>query len=212
MLKRRLLSGALLALLVFGAWNMGHGAFIYAKAALAQHLLRQAWSDTQQGQAAVKPWSWADTYPVARLTMPQQDVDLIVLAGASGRTLAFGPGHVDGTPTPGAVGNSVLSAHRDTHFAFLQHVKLGDEFSVENAKGKKTRYVVRATRIVDQSDISVMRSTTEEVLTLVTCYPFDAIRAGGPLRYIVTAQPIATPKLAFANQGDVRFVRGLGLR
>lgn len=199
MLKRRLLSGALLVLLTFGVWNAGHGAYIYAKAALAQHLLRQAWDDTLQGQAAVKPWSWADTYPVARLTMPQQGVDLIVLAGASGRTLAFGPGHVDGTPLPGAAGNSVLSAHRDTHFEFLQHLKLGDAFSVENAQGKKTRYVVQATRVVDQSDVSVMRASTVEQLTLVTCYPFNAIRAGGPLRYIVTAQPIATPKLAFAN-------------
>ena len=185
-------------LLAFGIWNIGHGAYIYAKAALAQHLLRQAWQDTLQGQATVKPWLWADTYPVARLTMPQQDVDLIVLAGASGRTLAFGPGHVDGTPLPGATGNSVLSAHRDTHFAFLQHVKLGDAFSVENAKGQKTRYVVRTTHIVDKNDLSVMRATTETEITLVTCYPFDAIRAGGPLRYIVTAQPVAVPKLARA--------------
>lgn len=196
MLKRRVFSGALVALLVFGSWNVGHGAYIYAKAALAQLLLRQAWQDTQQGQAAVKPWPWADTYPVARLTMPQQDVDLIVLAGASGRTLAFGPGHVDGTPLPGAAGNSVLSAHRDTHFAFLQHVQLGDEFSVENAQGQKKRYVARATRIVDQSDVSVMLATTEAELTLVTCYPFDAIRAGGPLRYIVTALPVPAPKIA----------------
>ena len=199
MLKRRLLSGALLVLLTFGVWNVGHGAYIYAKAALAQHLLRQAWDDTLQGQAAVKPWSWADTYPVARLTMPQQDVDLIVLAGASGRTLAFGPGHVDGTPLPGVVGNSVLSAHRDTHFEFLQHLKLGDEFSVENAQGKKTRYVVQATRVVDQSDVSVMRASTVEQLTLVTCYPFNAIRAGGPLRYVVTALPQTTQQLALGK-------------
>ena len=199
MLKRRLFSGALLVLLAFGTWNVGHGAYIYAKAALAQHLLRQAWDDTLQGQAAVKPWSWADTYPVARLTMPQQGVDLIVLAGASGRTLAFGPGHVDGTPLPGVVGNSVLSAHRDTHFEFLQHLKLGDAFRVENAQGKKTRYVVQATRVVDQSDVSVMRASTFEQLTLVTCYPFNAIRAGGPLRYVVTALPLTTRQLALGK-------------
>ena len=199
MLKRRLFSGALLVLLAFGTWNVGHGAYIYAKAALAQHLLRQAWDDTLQGQAAVKPWSWADTYPVARLTMPQQGVDLIVLAGASGRTLAFGPGHVDGTPIPGEIGNSVLSAHRDTHFEFLQHLKLGDAFRVENAQGKKTRYVVQATRVVDQSDVSVMRASTFEQLTLVTCYPFNAIRAGGPLRYVVTALPLTTRQLALGK-------------
>ena len=194
MLKRRLLAGVLLVLLTFGVWNIGHAAYIYVKAALAQHLLRQAWGDTRLGQVAVKPWPWADTYPVARLTAPQQSVDLIVLAGASGRTLAFGPGHVDGTPLPGTVGNSVLSAHRDTHFAFLQRVKLGDEISIENAKGQKTRYVVQATRVVDQRNSSVIRASAFEQLTLVTCYPFNAIRAGGPLRYVVTALPLTAPQ------------------
>lgn len=193
MLKRRGLPALLAVLLAFGAWNVGHGAYIYAKAALAQHLLRQAWDATRRGQGAVKPWPWADTYPVARLTAPKQGIDLIVLAGASGRTMAFGPGHVDGTPLPGVVGNSVLSAHRDTHFAFLQQVHLGDELSVENAHGKKTRYVVSATRIVDQSDTGVLRANDAEQLTLVTCYPFDAVRPGGPLRYVVTAVPIRIP-------------------
>ena len=177
-------------LVAFGVWNIGQGAYIYAKAALAQHLLRQAWSATQLGEVAVKPWSWADTYPVARLTAPKQGVDLIVLAGASGRTLAFGPGHVDGTPLPGTTGNSVLSAHRDTHFAFLQHLHRGDPLTVESANGKKTRYTVQATRIVDQNDVSVMRTSSATQLTLVTCYPFDAVRPGGPLRYVVSARPL----------------------
>lgn len=190
MSKRRWLRGAVAVLLAFGVWNIGQGVYIYAKAALAQHLLRQAWSATQLGEVAVKPWSWADTYPVARLTAPTQSVDLIVLAGASGRTLAFGPGHVDGTPLPGTTGNSVLSAHRDTHFAFLQHLHRGDALTVESANGKKTRYTVQATRIVDQNDVSVMRSSNAEQLTLVTCYPFDAVRPGGPLRYVVSASPL----------------------
>jgi sortase A len=29
-------------------------------------------------------------------------------------------------------------------------------------------------------------------MTLVTCYPFDAIDPGGPLRYAVTAEMLAT--------------------
>lgn len=190
MFKHRWLGGAVAVLLAFGVWNIGQGAYIYAKAVLAQHLLRQAWRATQLGEVAVKPWSWADTYPVARLTAPKQGVDLIVLAGASGRTLAFGPGHVEGTPLPGTTGNSVLSAHRDTHFAFLQHLHRGDALMVESANGKKTRYTVQATRIVDQNDVSVMRSSNAEQLTLVTCYPFDAVRPGGPLRYVVSASPL----------------------
>ena len=57
----------------------------------------------------------------------------MVLAGASGRTLAFGPGHVDGTPLPGEHGNAVVSGHRDTHFAFLRDLRCGDVLEVQTA-------------------------------------------------------------------------------
>lgn len=189
MLKRRVLWLAAAALLGFGAWNLGHAAYIHAKALLAQRLLQAAWAETQAGTPQAKPWPWADTYPVARLTMPQRGVDLIVLAGASGRTMAFGPGHLDGTPLPGEAGNSVLSAHRDTHFAFLRHARPGEAFFVENSSGKTTRFAVSEARVVDERDLSVLRRTESAQLTLVTCYPFDAIRPGGPLRYVVIARP-----------------------
>jgi len=189
MLKRRLLWLAAAALIGVGVWNLGHAAYIHAKARLAQYLLRAAWAETQAGKAQARPWPWADTYPVARLSMPQRGVDLIVLASASGRTMAFGPGHLDGTPLPGQAGNSVLSAHRDTHFAFLRHARTGETFFVEDAQGKRTRFAVLATRVVDENDVSVLRGTEGAQLTLVTCYPFEAIRPGGPLRYVVIARP-----------------------
>lgn len=191
MLKRRILGFAAVALIGFGAWNVGHAFYIHAKARLAQHLLQRAWAQTRAGQSPTKPWPWADTYPVARLTMPERGVDLIVLAGSSGRTMAFGPGHLDGTPLPGAPGNSVLSAHRDTHFAFLRQLRTGDTFFVEGAKGMPTRFVVTETDVVDQRDLSVLHPTAGAQITLVTCYPFDAIRPGGPLRYVVVARPAA---------------------
>ena len=188
--KKRVLGIAVAALLGLGTWNLGHAAYIHAKAILAQHLLQAAWAEAQAGKSAPKPWPWADTYPVARLTMPQRDVDLIVLAGATGRTLAFGPGHLDGTPLPGEAGNSVLSAHRDTHFTFLRDTKLGEEFVVEGANGKKMRYTVMEARVVDKGDLSVASKTERAQLTLVTCYPFDAVRPGGPLRYVVIARTV----------------------
>lgn len=178
-------------LLGLGAWNLGHAAYIHAKARLAQTLLQAAWAETQAGKGQVKPWPWADTYPVARLTVPRQGIDLIVLAGATGRTMAFGPGHLDGTPLPGDAGNSVLSAHRDTHFAFLRHAQTGEAIYVERPDGKKARFEIVATRIIDQRDLSVVGNTSGDQLTLVTCYPFDAIRPGGPLRYVVIARTAA---------------------
>jgi sortase (surface protein transpeptidase) len=43
----------------------------------------------------------------------------------------------------------------------------------------------RSTRIALRSDVPR--------LTLVTCYPFDAIEPGGPLRYVVTAELAQDP-------------------
>jgi sortase A len=180
------LSGVLLIVcLAAGAWQFGRGLYIHAKAQLAQYLIADAWNKTLAGQHAVKPWPWADTWPVARLQTP--DKTLYVLAGADGRAIAFGPGHLHGTPLPGMPGNSVIGGHRDTHFSFLRDSKPGDEFTVQRADGGLRRYRVHATQVVDKSEIQVARNDGVTRLTLVTCWPFDAIRAGGPQRYVVAA-------------------------
>jgi sortase A len=172
-------------LLALAAWHGGHAAWIEAKAQLAQVLIRQAWSRTSAG--AARPWPWADTYPMARLVVPGRGVDTFVLAGASGRTLAFGPGHLDGTPQPGEPGNAVISGHRDTHFAFLRRLAAGDLIVVERRDGRRIPYAVEATRVVEKHDLSITADAGDTRLTLVTCYPFDALRPGGPLRYVVVA-------------------------
>ncbi|HVO89737.1 MAG TPA: class GN sortase [Casimicrobiaceae bacterium] len=170
-----------------GTWGIGGAAYIHAKAAVGQWLLERAWQQTRLTGAPVKPWPWADTYPVGRLIAPTQHVAMVVLAGASGRTLAWGPGHLDDSALPGSAGNSVLSAHRDTHFAFLRELERGDTLIVETADGTRRHYRVRAMQIADARDIRIPRDSERSRLTLVTCYPFDAVRPGGPLRYIVVA-------------------------
>ncbi len=177
-------------LLAVAAWHAGHAAWIEAKAQLAQVLIRRAWREESAGAGDTRPWPWADTHPVARLLVPSRGVDTFVLAGASGRTLAFGPGHLDGTPAPGMRGNAVISGHRDTHFAFLQRLERGDQVWVEARDGRHRRFVVASTKIVDERDVAVVADWGDTRLTLVTCYPFDAVRAGGPLRYVVTALAI----------------------
>ncbi|MFC1850113.1 class GN sortase [candidate division CSSED10-310 bacterium] len=169
----------------------GQGAYIHAKAKLAQLLLIRAWHKTCQGEQQVRPWSWADTYPVARLLAPQFNIDQIVLAGCSGRTMAFGPGHVDGTALPGAQGNCAVTAHRDTHFAFLQHLKRGDSILLKLASGDICEYKVRNVDIVHYQEPTVLADCDESRLTLITCYPFQAIIPGGPLRYVVSATKIS---------------------
>ncbi len=179
------------ALLTIGLWQLGQGGYIQAKAWLAQVLIKQAWARTLEGEAQARPWPWADTWPVARITVPGRDIERFVLAGANGRAIAFGPGHVFGTPLPGEAGNSVIGAHRDTHFAFLRELRAGEEIVVQKSAAGIRRYRVEHSEIVDKSETRVMAQHDKETrLTLITCYPFDALRAGGPLRYVVTAKAI----------------------
>lgn len=176
---------ALLAAL--GLAFTGHALYIHAKAQLAQALLHRAWIATQHTGRPSKPWPWADTTPVARLLAPAQQADLLVLAGATGRTLAFGPGHHDGSALPGEPGNAIFSAHRDTHFRFLRAIAVGDPLVVEMPAGRRYEYRVRATEVVTARDLRLPRQPGEPTLTLVTCWPFDAVEPGGPLRYVVVA-------------------------
>jgi sortase A len=174
-------------LLGIGAWQLGHAAWIHVKARLAQHLLHRAWARTLSGEAHAKPWPWADTWPVARLRAPVHGVDLIVLAGASGSTLAFAPGHATTTAVPGTSGTAVVSGHRDTHFRFLERVGIGDELVVEVPGRPEARLRVRDTAVLDSRTAAIRGTNGAASLVLLTCYPFDAIRPGGPLRYAVIA-------------------------
>ena len=185
---RTVLVIALLA--IAGLACFGSGVYIYAKAGLAQALLHSAWARTQDSGLPAQPWPWADMHAVARLIAPAQDADVLVLSGASGRTLAFGPGVVSGSANPGAPGNSVITAHRDTHFRFLRRMAAGDTLVVEGRDGARRHFHVRRTYVADFRALNIPRQTLQPTLTLVTCYPFDAINPGGPLRYVVVAEAL----------------------
>jgi len=177
-------------LLCLGFWQMGQGAYIPAKAWFAQELMQRAWSRTSDDSDRQAPWPWADTWPVARLSAKSGDVNLIVLAGGSGRTLAFGPGHLSASSLPGESGNSVIAGHRDTHFSFLRDVEMGEYLLIERIGGRKHLYKVIGIDVVDSRRGSLLLDTEAAILSLVTCYPFDARESGGPMRYVVTAKMI----------------------
>jgi sortase A len=207
----------------------GHGAWIPAKAWLAQRLIDRAWAQTGSSVVAaragnstgfvapwgggsspaggtpgavsaargIRPWPWADTVPVARLHFVRQQQHRVVLEGDSGAVLAFGPGHRVDSPLPAAGGNAVISAHRDTHFAVLSTVRPGDPISVETWQARvgggpsPVRYAVVDARILDADDpvavAEVIGDAGDDRLSLITCWPFDAIATGTRWRYVVTA-------------------------
>lgn len=190
-MKTRLLMAGLV---LFGGWQIGHGAYMLAKAELAQWLLEQAWHEMrmeyQAGKVAatVPPWPWADTWPMAKLHWPALDRELIVLAGASGRNLAFGPAHLSASVAPGQSGISVIGGHRDTHFAFLQQVVPGDEFFLETVDGSRTGFQVKEIHITDVRHSRIALDAAVPKIALVACYPFVDWQAGSPLRYLVIAE------------------------
>ena len=196
--------------LAVGLWQTGEGSWMYAKARLAQMLLQRAWSRTLTGEQLVKPWPWADTYPVAKLTVPSLQIDLIVLNGAYGRTLAFGPGYSESSAFPGSPGTTILTGHRDSHFSFLKRLKRQDEILIETDQRTSQRYLVQSSQVVDARTASIHRMEGEDQLVLVTCYPFDSILTGGPLRYLVTAirVPSALPRSSDTPVGRESGARG----
>ena len=191
---RRVLAGrrsALLAGALLAAYGLGGSGYIHAKATLAQWLLRSAWERTLAHGVASKPWPWADLWPVAVLEVPRLRQRRFVLDGASGRTLAFGPGLSPGARRPGERGRVVVSGHRDTHFAFLRQLEVGDRVWLADGRGRHAYEIVR----FDIADARIERIAIEADdarLALVTCYPFDALTPGGPLRYVAEARLVAS--------------------
>jgi sortase A len=95
-------------------------------------------------------------------------------------------GHLLDTPLPWAQGNSVLAAHRDTHFRPLRDIRHGDLVRLKTRKGV-FEYSVTDTMIVAPTDVWVMAPSEERRLTLVTCYPFNYV-GSAPQRFIVRAE------------------------
>src|ERR1700724_3298958 len=168
-----------LVLALAGLVLFGQGGYIHVKALIAQVLLERAFDEAIVSGRSVKPWSWADTWPIARIEVKRLHASAIVLAGSSGQALAFGPGHVEFTPDAGERGVAVYSAHRDTHFRFLKNVVIGDEIEITRSDGRRVRYRADATLVVrfDHSGIDPLTDRYE--LVLATCWPLDAGRPGG---------------------------------
>jgi sortase A len=124
--------------------------------------------------------------PEAILHIPKLSLDVPVLEGASDLTLNRGVGHILGTALPGQPGNIAIAGHRDGFFRPLKDIALGDLIEVEQPNHRTDRYAVRTIKIISPSDNSVLKPTTGNTLTLVTCYPFYYV-GPAPQRYIIQA-------------------------
>ncbi len=175
-------------LILVGVLLTLNGGYIHAKALLGQYLIKQAWRETLATGSPNRPWFWMDTWPVNRLLVKRLGVEQIVLAGDGGQSLAFGPGHRTGSALPGEPGVTLISGHRDTHFGFVEQLRLGDRLTLERPDGSRVNYRFRAFRVVN-ADAEIAPDESGQTLILATCWPFGSDALEPAYRYLAIAEP-----------------------
>jgi len=189
-------------LLVAGLWQLGGAALIHGKAWLAPILIERAWEKSLEQSSPVKPWRWADTWPLARLRVEALGITRYVLTGANGASLPFGPGHLDGSALPGQPGSIVIAGHRDTHFGFLDELSPGIKVELTGINGTTRVFRVSGQQMVDARTHGIAPLTDGSELILVTCEPTHAFRYRGPFRLVVTAVLTASPLTVSVKEPD----------
>lgn len=196
-LRRGHIARCALVLLCAGIGLASYAAAIPVKAMVAQLLLERAWAASLADGNRHRPWPWADHWPMGRIRFPAHGVSQIILAGDGGHVLAFAPGWNNGSGALGSQTTSVVSAHRDTHFRVLAKVAVGHPIQLETRE-RRTDYRITDLRVVDARETELVIRPHEE-LVLVTCWPFDAVVPGGPLRLVATARPMQPPRVATSS-------------
>lgn len=185
------------ALLCFGGTSLAYAGGRYALGEMQQQEARRAWNEAQAGAIVAlarrsvdgidRGFPIAPGVPVARLLIARIQLDAIVLEGVDDNTLNAGPGHLPGSAFPGERGNSVISAHRDRHFSRLGELRVGDTLTTE-AGSRSVSWVVITKRVID-ADAPALFRTSNEMLTLTTCWPIRYLGTA-PERLIVTAKAL----------------------
>lgn len=122
---------------------------------------------------------------IGRMEVRRLDVSVVVAEGTSNKTLRRAVGHIAGTALPGQPGNVGIAGHRDTFFRPLRNIQRDDIITLTTLRGEY-RYRVVSTNVVSPDNVAVLDSDENEVLTLVTCYPFYFV-GPAPGRFIVRA-------------------------
>jgi sortase A len=122
---------------------------------------------------------------IGRIGIPRLDVSAVVIEGTSHKTLRRAVGHIAGTSLPGQPGNVGIAGHRDTFFRPLRNVQENDIITFTTLGGEY-RYRVVSIKVVSPDNVAVLNPDGNEILTLVTCYPFYFV-GSAPDRFIVRA-------------------------
>ena len=125
---------------------------------------------------------------IGRMEVERLGVSVVVMEGTSNKTLRRAVGHIAGTGLPGQPGNVGIAGHRDTFFRPLRNIRADDIITLTTPRGAY-RYRVVSTKIVRPDNVAVLDPTRDQILTLVTCYPFYFL-GSAPERFIVRAERV----------------------
>jgi sortase A len=126
---------------------------------------------------------------IGRLSVPRLNLSAMVREGIDRKTLKLAIGHIPETALPGQAGNVGVAGHRDTFFRGLKDLKTGDEIQISTLSGD-FRYLVESLVIVEPDNAGPLAPSSENVLTMVTCYPFYYVGAA-PKRFVVKARQVS---------------------
>jgi sortase A len=182
-----------LVTLLAGVALSSRAAYLHVKAEVASVLIHRAWDVRVQRGQSIPPWPWADTHPIARIRIPRLGYDEIVLEDATPRSLAFGPARLLSSAELGEPGNLVVAGHRTSWFKPLEAIASGDTvelswFDENTRRLRQRRYIVQDIEVVQPEDVRLLMPTSDDALTLITCYPFNR-SPHSPQRFVVRALP-----------------------
>jgi sortase A len=196
-------------LITAGLLLTGYGFYYYYSSQQGQRQAGQEWAAEEPVPARppalpekqyFNPYKLGD--PVAKLRVPRLAATLFVVEGTDQKDLKKGPGHMPGTALPGVTGNCVIAGHRDTHFRVLEQIRKGDEVELDTHYGT-FRYKVRSMEVVLPTNVSSLRPTSDAVLHLITCYPFNYI-GHAPKRMVIEADLDSHPLVSRLQAGVER--------
>ena len=185
---KRILEGVQWLFLAAAAGLLGYYGFVRVDAWAFEQRENRALEQLLKNHATPRLPAIAASGLIGRIDIQRLGLSVIVVEGISAKILRRAAGHIPGTPLPGQRGNVGISAHRDTFFRPLRNIKRNDIIELTTLLGEY-RYRVVSTKIVGPNDVAVLEGSGNEVLTLVTCYPFYFVGAA-PDRFIVRAERI----------------------
>jgi sortase A len=178
--------------LIIGSFALSYTGYVLLDARLYQAdrtlQFEQALKGTNLARTGSPGIAGREGSLLGRIEISQIGLTAMILEGTNEGTLQRAVGHVQGTPLPGQRGNVALAGHRDTIFRGLRKIRPNDEITLTTLSGSY-RYRVDSTRVVSPEDVEVLDAASDDILTLVTCYPFSFV-GSAPKRFIVRAHGI----------------------